>query len=182
MIEKESISSFESWIWQSPRQGLPMKHWDDTVFLDVLAPTNGRWYDPRNPTEAVISFRTTLGENDVTSSLFLGVLVVQLHLWGSISLKLQSQEEESSSGSYCVVWPWARSKTLDTYQVAQLSCEVIEQSNTSRDHGIMTSGGVKWKCGDASILTHPWRHSLWWEQVRLQRRLDQDLGEVGESR
>ena len=66
--------------------------------------------------------------------------------------------------------------------VARLSCEAIEQSNTSRDHGTMTSGGVKWKSGDASILTHPWRHSLWWEQARLQRRLDQDLGEVGKSR
>ena len=30
-------------MWQSPRQGLSTKHWDDTVFLDVLAPANGRW-------------------------------------------------------------------------------------------------------------------------------------------
>ena len=83
-------------------------------------------YVPRNPTGAVISFCATPGENDVASSSFLGVPVVELHLWGSISLKLQSQEEESSSGSYCVVWPWARSKTLDTYQVAQLLCEAID--------------------------------------------------------
>ena len=89
-----------------------MKHWDDTVFLDVLAPADGRRYVPRNPTGAVISFCATPGENDVTSSSFLRVPVVMLHLWGSISLKLQSQEEESSSGSYCVVWPWARCKTL----------------------------------------------------------------------
>ena len=119
------ISSLELWMWLSLRQGLPMKHWDDTVFLDVLAPANGRRYVPRNPTGAEISFCATPGENDVTSSSFLGVPVVMLHLWGSISLKLQSQEEESSSGSYCVVWPWARSKTLVTYQVAQLSCETI---------------------------------------------------------
>ena len=57
-----------------------MKHGDDAVFLDVLAPADGRWYIPRNPTGAEISFCATPGENDVTSSSFLRVPVVMLPL------------------------------------------------------------------------------------------------------
>ena len=63
-----------------PETGTAVEHKDSAIFLDVLAPADGRRYVPRNPTGAVISFHATPGENDVTSSLFLGVSVVQLHL------------------------------------------------------------------------------------------------------
>ena len=63
-----------------PRQEQP---WNtETALFSWMfpSPANGRRYVPRNPTGAVISFRATPGENDVASSSFLGVPVVELHL------------------------------------------------------------------------------------------------------
>ena len=98
-----------------------------------------------------MSILATPGENDVTSSSFLGVPVVELHLWGSISLKLQSQEEESSSGSYYVVWPWPRCKTLVTYLVAHLSCEMINNRSLPEIMVLWPQAGSK---GNVMMLAY----------------------------
>ena len=72
--------SMELWMQQSPRQEQPWNT-ETALFSWMLpSPADGRWYVPRNPTGAVMSFHATPGEIDVTPSSFLMVHVVVLHL------------------------------------------------------------------------------------------------------
>ena len=71
----------------------------------------GRRYIPRNPTWAKWSLCAIPGEKDVTSSSFLGVPMVLLHLWGWNPWNC-IQGGGNQWRILCVERPWARCKTL----------------------------------------------------------------------